>query len=243
MITCPKCESTLEEKTAVCECGAILFGEVTNVSGWETETIVHVAQVTKKRVVPAVAVALAVLLAVAALSWPRFSRSFVTDGDAPANVEDAVAQTPARSDLIPTDDLIRSDLDVNADFRSGAFEFTSKHTPTHTSRRTSPRSEIASNSQATEETQPNTLDAELLRDPTKNNTSAVDPADCKPEVASALKRPEPPQDVNETRFEKKTSASSYILGPRGGCFIVTVNGGKKYVDRALCSPSTAAARQ
>src|ERR1044072_4417789 len=100
MTTCPKCDSKLEEKTSVCECGAIQFGEVTNVSGWETETICHIANKAKKRVVPAVAVALAVALAVLALSWPRLSKSLMADYEGPTNVEESVAQTPVRSDLI-----------------------------------------------------------------------------------------------------------------------------------------------
>jgi len=248
MSICSKCETPLEEKTAVCECGAILFGEVTNVGGWETETIFHVSDGARKRVVPAVAVALAVALAVLALSWPRLSKSIVAETEEPTSVEESVARTPVKSDLIPTDDLIQPDLDVNAENRSGAFEFTTKNGATRFVQKPNTnlivRKETVSTSDAAVSTNVNSLDAELLSDPTKTNArSTADPADCKPEATTSLKRPDPQPGVAEVISEKKTSGPGYILGPRGGCFIVTASGGKKYVDRGLCNSSTAAARQ
>ena len=248
MITCPKCGITLEEKTAVCECGSILFGEVTNVSRWETETIVHVSDTRRKRIVPAVAVAFAVALAVLALSWPRLSESLVADSGTPASVEESVAQNPSRSDLIPTDDLIRPDLDVNADNRSGAFEFTAEITHARSVRKPKPNPDAQTQEALLiadpKGAQTNSLDVELLSDPSNIQTrGAADPADCKPEMTTSLKRPEARTDVAEINTEKKTSPTGYTLGPRGGCFMVTSTGGKKYVDRGLCNSSTAGARQ
>jgi hypothetical protein len=87
--------------------------------------------------------------------------------------------------------------------------------------------------------------------------------DPKPEAASSAKAPKVDPDCEPVtsstavavkadtvvkapaRNPIKTStaaAKPYLLGPRGGCFYLTASGGKKYVDRALCNQSAAAAQ-
>ena len=49
------------------------------------------------------------------------------------------------------------------------------------------------------------------------------------------------KDLDDRWYFNVETGKAYILGPRGGCFFVTASGSKKYVDRSLCSQTTAAA--
>jgi len=246
MITCPKCNIEVEEKTAVCECGMMLFGEVTNVGGWETETVFRPARPAKKRLVSMIAVGLVVAATLLALAWPQIGIEVSRDDDL-TNVEQTSAvQNPTKSDLIPTDDMIQPETSAISDSRSGVFEFTpsahgARSTPqTKMVRINGEKANFSSNDPAA--AQANPLDATLLSEATDVKAQKTsDPADCKPEITASLKRPEPA--ASEVKPQTKPAYSAYTLGPRGGCFIVTASGSKKYVDRALCTSSTAAARQ
>jgi endonuclease YncB( thermonuclease family) len=69
----------------------------------------------------------------------------------------------------------------------------------------------------------------------QNDVRSKEDEDCKPDATMAeLKVPESPAvEVKNVRASR--SSKSYMAGPRGGCFYLTASGGKKYVDRSLCS--------
>jgi hypothetical protein len=65
--------------------------------------------------------------------------------------------------------------------------------------------------------------------------------DCEPGATMAeLKVPQRLIEVNSVQTSGKSKR--YMLGPRGGCFYLTASGGKKYVDRGLCSQPMVAAQ-
>lgn len=233
MITCPKCGIEIEEKTAVCECGAILFGEVTNVSGWETETVFRAVKTAKRRFLPFIAAAAVLVAMLFVLALPQISERLAATEQTSVEQTDA-PQNPTKSDLVPTDDLIQPEAAVNTDNQSGAFEFTGsgKSVRLASKLKAARRMTIT---MASGESEASIADAKASK--------AVDPADCKLDIPAALKRPEPQTAIAEVKPQPKSANSGYILGPRGGCFIVTASGGKKYVDRGLCASSVGAARQ
>jgi hypothetical protein len=246
MITCPKCNIEVEEKATVCECGMMLFGEVTSVGGWETETVFQPARPGKKKLVSMAAVGSVVAATLLALAWPQIGVK-VRRNDDLNNVEQTSAvQNPTKSDLIPTDDMIQPEASAISDSQSGVFEFTRS---AQAAKSTMQTKMVRMNGETASQTsndpaaaQANPLDATLLSETADVKAQKTsDPADCKPEITASLKRPEPA--VAEVKTQPRSTNSGYILGPRGGCFIVTASGSKKYVDRALCTSSTAAARQ
>ena len=248
MVKCPKCSKDIEEKTTVCECGAILFGQVTNIAPWETETVFRSAGVAaKKNFAPVIAVVALVALCTLFVALPKLTSSIGDDETRSDAVQTSPTQIPTRSDLIPTDDLIQPEIAAGPDAASGAFEFTpagARIQPATSARavRLTSLSVAATNESASASTNP--LDAQLLADSTEGKAKTkADPADCKPETTASLKKVETEPAVAEVKSPAKTTSSPYVQGPRGGCFIVTASGGKKYVDRALCAPAAAAARQ
>jgi hypothetical protein len=247
MVTCPKCGKAIEEKTTVCECGAILFGQVTNVlNGWETETVFRAAKLAKKNWLPTI-FALALVVGTALLlAWPTIRENIDKPDDQQQLSEATVNKYPTQSDLIPTDDLLQTETSANVESPVGAFEFITDRTATPTAYRLN----AARQPDAVLATEPietaNSLDAQLLSEPAggklQKTSDAKNPADCTPEITASLKLPDSDSVATETKSQTKSRA--YMQGPRGGCFFVTASGGKKYVDRALCaSATTAAARQ
>lgn len=234
MVSCPKCCRNIDEKTTVCECGAILFGEVTNFAPWETETVFRAATVAARRnIAPVIGVVALIALGTLLLALPKLSAS--VDGNETTSESTAVSQTQdQRSDLIPSDDLIEQ-----ASASPFAFLPNAK-----AARPTGPIRSVRSTKLIANEIEKpaaNTLDAQLLVEAKDSSSKkTADPANCEPGVTSSFKKPEP--QVAEDKKTPDVTPTPYMLGPRGGCFIVTANGGKKYVDRALCVP-TAAARQ
>jgi len=239
MVNCPKCCRHIEEKTTVCECGAILFGEVTNIAPWETETVFRSATVAAKRnILPVIGIVALIALGTLLAALPRLSVS--VDGNETTTTDTlATSQSPdqTRSDLIPSDDLIdqssASPFAVLANARAARPQGPAKTVRSANS--PVPGNEIGAAAA-------NPLDTQLLAaDKDVASRKTADPANCEPETTSTLKKPEPA--VAEVKKTAEPAASPYILGPRGGCFLVTASGGKKYVDRALCAPTAAAARQ
>ena len=249
MSSCPNCGRVNESGSAVCECGALLRADVTNVSsGWETETMFRppaaIRPAVKSYRIAAIATVLVVVSTVLALTWPQIESRLLGTSDESLNSPTRVSRNP-QSDIEPTGDVVETDSLLNAESQQGAFDFSPGEHRSGVSTRAGLTLAAQPGAARPEETvmNSNPLDAQLLSDEAKKDANAA--PDCKPEITVELKRPEPPAAVAETRSTTKSpDAKTYTLGPRGGCFYVTPTGSKKYVDRSMCgTTAVAAARQ
>jgi hypothetical protein len=249
MNICPSCRKPADPEAAACDCGELLRADVTNVGGWETETIFATPRAANSNRIAAVATILVIVSTILALSWPQLQRLLGPSGSTDRDNISNVSQSPLRSDIDPTeepDDLITTGS------QQGAFEFSPgeqrPEMPARAGLTLVGRSNAGAQHASTEVVNgTNPLDAQLLADnaAAQNSKNASAAPDCKPEITLDLKRPETPTAVAETKVAAKSAdAKTYTLGPRGGCFYVTTSGSKKYVDHSMCGQtSVAAARQ
>jgi hypothetical protein len=228
---CPNCGNEIGIDRYACGCGELLRGQVTHVGGWETETVFRPAARSNGKGIAVLAVVLAAVIFGLGLATPKMLDSIraydQTGSDQP---QPMASQNPTSSDLVPNDDLTIPD---------SPFAVKSETSEAVTAKRRDVRRQTTvENDTAT------AADGQLVNpssDTTGIKTSTENVPDCKPTVTADLKRPEPAAPADEKLPVK--SAVNYLLGPRGGCFFVTSGGSKKYVDRSLCSQTTAAARQ
>ena len=258
MPTCPNCGKELDPKGPLCGCSVVFNGAVTNVQGWETETIYRPsgppAAGKRSRRNAAVGITLAILLvgAAIALAWPRYltsPRSFAISDE--TETAAAVSEPEGvRSGLVPADDLIPTSDPVSE--QGEVFVFSpGAQTSTPVNQRIPSPGVTAAAAAVFPPTSINDAEdasnAHLLSDQAslaadKKTEPSEGELPCKPDTKVALTAPEtgPPTPPTSTPA-KADSAGIYNLGPRGGCYFVTPSGGKKYVDRSLCSRSNAAA--
>ena len=259
MPTCPNCGKELDPKGPLCGCSVVFNGAVTNVQGWETETVFRTARPSAARKPlrrnATIGIGFAILLigAAIALAWPRYLAS-----PGPSAVSDETEKAAAisepdgvRSGLVPADDLIPAGDPVPE--QGEVFVFSpGGQTSTPVSQRISSSgtaataaSAIPSASVVTTEGDP--LNAHLLSDQAgltadKKTDPSAGELPCKPDTKAVLKITEPESPAPPTQSPARTAyVGDYNLGPRGGCYLVTPSGGKKYVDRSLCTRSNAAA--
>jgi hypothetical protein len=250
MSSCPSCNKATDPEAAVCDCGELLRADVTNVGGWETETMFAEPRTVNNYRIAAIATILVIVSTLLAVSWPQLQQRFLGTSESTIDLSTSnVSQNPLRSDIDPTEE---PDDMITTESQQGAFEFSPGEQRPEISTRASlnlsghstagsqhPTTDVVGGS--------NPLDARLLADNAaaqnlKNGNAAPD---CKPEITLDLKRPDPPAAVAELKLAAKSAdAKTYTLGPRGGCFYVTSSGSKKYVDHSMCGQTAvAAARQ
>jgi hypothetical protein len=244
MNSCPNCGKENSAAASVCLCGELLRADVTNVQGWETETVFCPAEPISARShwLTASAIALVVLTAILALAWPQIRERWATSkNETVLENTTNLTQKPSRSDITPIDDIVQNDPLIN-DNKDGVFDFSARSQNTASDR---PRVSSVNSHMATVRVAsavPSSVDpydAQLLDDQAdaSDSKSEADKPDCKPDVSVPLKKPELTKGDTATKLSE---SKGYVLGPRGGCFIVTPGGGKRYVDRSLCSSSAAA---
>jgi hypothetical protein len=192
--------------------------------------------------------------AVIVLAWPRYLAS-----PGPPAVSDETEKAAAvsepdgvRSGLVSSEDLIPAG-DAVAE-QGEVFVFSpggQKSTPV--SQRISSSGTAATAASAippasVDTTEGDALNAHLLSDQaglTSNKKTGPSAGElpCKPDAKAVLKITETESSASPpVQSPAKTATlENYNLGPRGGCYLVTPSGGKKYVDRSLCTRSNAAA--
>ena len=250
MKACPNCSNPVPAESAVCECGELLRAEVTHIQPWETETVLGTRSAPAKVRNLTPLIVLVAALTIIGLAWIGIRQNLSTAGS--ENKDD---RTSPSDQSLKTADTQSHDDDLTSGSLSsqeGVFVFSSGN-------RSASRQSTVSRSRAlngrsilpaTSDLNPTAGDPpgsnlQPEANPAASNTTDNAKADCKPEIS--LKKPDPPTPaVDKKPLEPKTAGTqrTYVLGPRGGCFFVTPGGGKKYVDRGLCSQTiTAGSRQ
>lgn len=235
-------------------------GEITNVRAWETETVFRPTKpaAAAKPLSRTIAIGFAVAVSVAALAivlaWPRFLTA-PKPGETPLATEFPETTShseTARSDLVPADDLIPSGDPATERDEVFVFSREGLTTPSR-DEKYSPKGPAQSNVVTVQPpvnptgTEADPLNARLLSDqPLTTSDKKMEPAarevPCKADSRVALKYAGSDTSPSAASVPIKTSSTGvYNLGPRGGCYIVTPAGSKKYVDRSLCSQASAAA--
>ena len=247
MLICPKCGKKNSVELSTCDCGELLRAEVTNIHSWETETVFRPPQPAASNHAAIISIALVVVTTILALAWPQLRSEWNENGDPQISSKDEVVDItsdPARPQVFQSDSV--ADTTSDKDAAVGIFDFSDGRTNVQVKRDSATKMSPAFNStgEMVRAKGANGYDAPLLEDKAGSvQTKETASPDCKPDITVALKLPEKtPQTEEEKTPSKPSDNKGYILGPRGGCFIVTASGGKKYVDRALCS-TAAAARQ
>ena len=242
MNICPNCGNNVSGNEAVCECGQMLWGEVTNHSNaWETETVFRPGPEAKKKILlPAAVLTISVVL-IAILAWPRLSADRSSEETINNASTDQITQTTGTTS---SSDLVRNENIDSPVAQAGVFDFSTGERqavrarilirPTNEAGETTVKETVPANLPDAQVASSKSPDTSKLA----NQTSS---SDCKPEKTTSLKLPEPRPADSDSKPQPKQTGINYILGPRGGCFFVTAGGGKKYVDHSLCSSSTAAA--
>jgi hypothetical protein len=235
MKACPNCGNEVGAETAVCECGELLRAEVTHVQAWETETVFGTRPAPARKRKFAGMIALVVGLAIVGFAWIGIRQDLTSAAPEP-NAQPSTSQTqdPSASDQ-------PEELTSTASSQAGVFVFSPGNRAADPGKIVHAKYGKAGAQTSTPDAPSSgSLDSKLDHASSVPATTTDKPKpDCKPDIA--LKRaepPAPPADQKPAAPKTTETSRTYILGPRGGCFFVTPGGGKKYVDRGLCSLST-----
>src|SRR5438046_2241857 len=137
MNPCPNCGTQIAPGAAVCECGELLRGDVTNVPAWETETVFGQRQAPFVKQSYLRLIVLTIGLAVLAFAWIAMRNRSSSPGanDVQSETTATQIQSPAVSDLIPPDDTIQPDAKTES--QDGIFDFSSTPKPRNPSAKSS----------------------------------------------------------------------------------------------------------
>ena len=246
MYICPNCGKENPEGVSLCSCGELLRADVTNVQSWETETVFRPLERSRPQHFATGSIVVIVLLTILALAWPQIREKWSSrSNSAPADEPVASINNSTRPDIIATNDIDGPDAVSAEETGAGVFDFSGRTSGQQIRKvvNTAAAAHLSAARSISTDEPVNKLDAELINDTADSKSADIkkDIPDCKPEITVALAKPDV-LAADEKPAAKTADTKGYILGPRGGCFIVTPTGSKKYVDRSLCS-STAAARQ
>jgi TonB family protein len=123
---CPNCRENLGANLAVCVCNQLVGGDVTQANLLKTQAVIiprALRQTVNPHRIAVVSVVLTVAATILVAAWPQIRETLPSvEGPAARFRNSSFTQNPTRSDIVPDEDITKSESVLIAGSRQGIFD-------------------------------------------------------------------------------------------------------------------------